>query len=72
MVTSWTAAASESSRRVRSSPRPAALCDLLAEPGQEGRETLALGQGHLVERLTDVPKVGQATVAADLGEHPGR
>ena len=51
-------------------PSRAALGDLLAQPGQQGGQALALGQGHLVERLADVPKVGQAAVAAHLGEHP--
>lgn len=50
----------------------AALGDLLAQPGEQRGEPPPPGQGHLVECLANVPQVGEAAVAADLGQHLGR
>ena len=47
-----------------------ALGDLLAQPGQQGDQPVALGEGDLVERLADVAQVGEPALAADLGQHP--
>ena len=50
----------------------AALGDLLAQPGQQRDQAVPLGEGDLVQRLADVAQVGEAALAADLGEHPRR
>ena len=72
IVTSWTAAASESRRRVRSeatSTCSSATCARNQASSADDAEPLV--HRHLVQRLADVAQVGQRALAADPAEHPG-
>ena len=42
-----------------------------AQPGQQGHEAEPLVGGDLVQRLADVPQVGEQPLAVHAGQHPG-
>ena len=74
MVSTWTASASESSRRARSSSalsRSASAIRCRSQPVSDGDAELLLGRGD-VQQLADVSEVGQPALAAQPREHAPR
>ena len=73
MVRTWTAAASDSSRRLRSSSVSCAgLGDPAAQPGGQRTGSEVLVTGGPVQELADVAQVGELALPVDEREHPAR
>ena len=72
MVSTWTASASDSSRRLRSSSpvsAPASAIRLRSQAVSAVDAELLVRRGG-VQQLTDVAQVGQPALAVGVGEHP--